>query len=300
MGWRDALVFIMILGSSSVAVLLPSFGSLFHPFLVPLVMVLLFFSFLRIDFSALLDTSRKAMRQLVVLGLLKLVGLPTALFFLFQAALPDYAIPVLLLSGISTGVVAPFIATLVAANVAAVLRLVVVTSLLVPFTLPALVKILAGAEMHIPLESMVSLLAQVIFLPLAAVICLRRLAPHAVQTIMRYQFPASLTLISLTNLGVFSKYSAFFFHHPGQLLVSIAVAYVLSASYYAAGFLVSFRDVRADRLAAGVSLATMNNVLVIVFAAEFFGPLAPTLATMYMFPFYTMVVPVNFIAARMK
>ncbi len=35
----------------------------------------------------------------------------------------------------------------------------------------------------------------------------------------------------------------------------------------------------------------MNNVLVIVFSSRFFGPLSPTLAAMYMFPFYTLIVP---------
>ena len=55
-----------------------------------------------------------------------------------------------------------------------------------------------------------------------------------------------------------------------------------------------------EKVAAGVSLAIMNNVLVIVFAAEFFGPLSPTLAAMYLFPYYTMIVPVKLVANRLK
>jgi BASS family bile acid:Na+ symporter len=43
-------------------------------------------------------------------------------------------------------------------------------------------------------------------------------------------------------------------------------------------------------------MAIMNNVLVIVFSAQFFGALSPTLAAMYMLPFFTMIVPVKLLA----
>jgi BASS family bile acid:Na+ symporter len=35
----------------------------------------------------------------------------------------------------------------------------------------------------------------------------------------------------------------------------------------------------------------MNNVLIIVFSSQFFGPLAPTLAAVYILPFFLMIVP---------
>jgi len=37
----------------------------------------------------------------------------------------------------------------------------------------------------------------------------------------------------------------------------------------------------------------MNNVLVIVFASEFFGPLEPTVAAMYMIPFFGLILPIR-------
>ena len=113
-------------------------------------MLLLFLSFLKIDFSALLDTSRDSLLRLATMASVKLIVLPTALYAIALFVMPDYAVPILLLSGISTGVVAPFLASLVAADVATVLRMVIVTSLAVPFSLPCLVKLLAGAELSIP------------------------------------------------------------------------------------------------------------------------------------------------------
>jgi len=174
----------------------------------------------------------------------------------------------------------------------------VVTSVLVPFSLPCLVKVLAGAEISIPLDTMIRLLAMVIFFPLVAVLFIRRLFPGLLDKLQSIQFPISLVFFGVINLGVFSKYSEFLLKYPGRVLACVGVAYALSVVYYAAGFLLTPGRARAERLAAGVSFAVMNNVLVIVFASEFFGPLSPTLAAMYMFPFFTMIVPVRILANR--
>jgi BASS family bile acid:Na+ symporter len=233
---------------------------------------------------------------LSALAVVKLVLLPLVLYAVALALIPEYAIAVLLLSGVSTGVVAPFIAGLLAADLAPVIRMVIITSVLVPFSLPCLVKVLAGAEITIPLDAMVRLLAYVIFIPMALVLFLRKTVPSLLAPIAAVQFWLSVILISVVNLGVFSKYSAFFFQEPRQILISAALAYVLSIIYYGTGFVLTPRSSVAERLSSAVSMAMMNNVLVIVFAAGFFGPLPPTLAAMYMLPYYTMIVPVKMLA----
>jgi len=294
----DLVLFAVVFGSVAAAVFLPDIGKIFQPYLLIFMMLMLFLSFLKIDFRALVDTSPSAILRLAMIVAVKLVALPVVLYGLALVTIPDYAIPVLLLSGISTGVVAPFMATLLAAEVAPVLRMVIVTSILAPFSLPCLVKLLAGAEITIPLETMMQLLALVIFIPMAAALFFRRFSPGVIVAISARQFPVSLVLFGLINLGVFSKYSEFLFQHPKQLVVSIAVAYVLSVIYYVTGFVITPGQKISERIAAGVSLALMNNVLVIVFSSRFFGPLSPTLAAMYMFPFFTMIVPIKILAGR--
>ncbi len=293
MNVKDLILFIVVFGSIGVAVLFPDTGLYFQPFLLYLMMSLLFLSFLTIDFRALLDRSTSALLRLGALVALKLLLLPAALYALCVLVLPDYAVPVLLLSGISTGVVAPFIADILDADMPQVLRMVVVTSLFVPFSLPCLAKVLAGAEITIPLDVMVRLLAMVVFVPIIGVLGVKRFVPGIIDKLVTRRFPISLVLFASINLGVFSKYSSFFFQQPGHLLVSVGVAYALAVIYYVVGFLLTPRWVLSQRVATAVSLAVMNNVLVIVFSSRFFGPLSPTLAAMYMFPFFTMIVPVR-------
>jgi bile acid:Na+ symporter, BASS family len=295
MSLNDLILFIVIFGSTFLAVVFPELGIGFQPYILYVMMFVLFLSFIRIDFSVLLDASPKALLILGKLVFVKLVLLPAVLYWIALWVMPDYAIPILLLSGISTGVVAPFMANIMNAEVAQVARMTVVTSILVPISLPALVKILAGAEVTIPLVLMVRILALVIFVPLVVVLFMRRFIPGVLAALDALRFPISLIAFGMINLGVFSQYSSFFYQNLHQVLIAVALAYLLAVIYYLTGFVVSPRQKRMDKLAAGISLAIMNNVLVLVFASRFFGPLSPTLAAMYMFPFFTMIVPIKLI-----
>lgn len=295
---QDLILFSVVFLSMGAAVVRPGLGVPFQDYLLHLMMGLLFLSFLKIDFRALLEVSASSVSRLAVLVAVKLALLPALLYGIAARFLPDYAIPVLLLSGISSGVVGPFVGTLMQANVALILRMVIVTSVLVPFTLPVMVELLAGARIEIPLGLMVRLLALVIFVPMSAVLVLKRISPGSADALAKWQFGISMILFSTINLGVFSKYSHFFFQNPGQLILCVAIAFGLSIVYYAGGAVLIPKGPVADRLAAGISFAIMNNVLVIVFASRFFGPLAPTLAAMYMFPYYIMIVPVRMLAAH--
>ncbi len=297
---NDVILLAVIFSSASLAIVAPDLCSPLQPYPLYLMMFLMFMSFLRINFDSLLDTSIASLRLLVVLVVFKLLILPAVLYWVTSFALPEFAVPALLLSGISTGVVAPFIANLFETDVAPVLRMVIITSLLAPFSLPVLAKTIAGAEVQIPLDLMVRLLAMVIFAPILALIIARRFFSGVLEKLIQFHFPVSLTIFAAINLGVFSKYSRFFFHSPHFIVMSLGIAYGLSVIYYMVGFLLVPGKHASARIAAGISFAVMNNVLVIVFSSHFFGPLSPTLAAMYMFPLFSMVIPIKILGSRFK
>jgi BASS family bile acid:Na+ symporter len=292
---NDLVLILVIFCSMAAGIGLPEFANIFSPYPLPLLMLLLFLSFLRIEFFNALQEMRKTTSLLFILCFLKLLALPVALFFLTGAVLPEYALPVLLLSGISTGVVAPFISSLLNASTLLVLMVVVISSLLVPFSLPALVKLLIGETLDISFLAMVKTLAMLILLPALAAIVLRHQAPSFPKKVERVHFPLSLVIFACINLGVFGKYSSYFRQRPEKVAEILLVAFGLSMVYHIVGFLVTWGRARGDRLAGAISLAYMNNVLIVVFSSQFFGPLSPTLAVVYILPFFTMIVPARIV-----
>ena len=197
------------------------------------------------------------------------------------------------MTGVSTGVVAPFISSLVGGNGPLVLVMVVITSFAVPFTLPALVKVLLEQEMTISLLQMMRMLLLVVVVPVIIVETLKRLWPRLIKGLMKRRYPISLAIFASINLAVFSKYSIFFHKHPVIIIQATLAAIALGGIYLVAGLAGLLKSPVKDQLAAVITIGNVNNVLVLVFAAEFFGPLEPTLAAMYMIPFFGLILPMR-------
>ena len=290
---QDLILLLVIFVSILTGVLLPHIGSLFQPFVLYLMMLLLFLSFLAIKMDTVYLALKNAAGTIALLAVVKTIVLPIGVYFLFKALCPSYALAALLLSGISTGVVAPFIANVVKANSPLVLVVVVITSLLAPFTLPAIIKLLLARSVDISLFAMIRTLCLVVFIPIFAVETLRRFKPALIDGLMRRQFPLSLVIFFMINMGVFSQYANFFCQKPVTVLTALAIAVILSGIYLLAGILSLPLASLENQLASVISLANMNSVLIIVFASQFFGPLEATLAAMYHFPFFGLILPLK-------
>lgn len=288
----------MEFGSIGLALAFPERFTAFLPYPLYLMMLFLFFSFLKVEFAKVLQHIKETISIIPILCLFKLVLLPIGIFYFFHFLWPKYAIPALLLSGVSTGVMAPFIAGLLNASTLLALMMVVLSSLLVPFTLPALVKLLAGQAIEISFLSMVEMLVMVVVIPALAALLTRQFWPSLLKRLERVQFPVSLSLLALVSFGIFPKYSSFFRDRPADLLELIIVAFILSVIYHLVGYFATRSVKEEDRFGGAIAFANMNNVLIIVFSAQFLGPLSPTLAAVYMFPFFVMIVPARIVANR--
>ncbi len=290
---RDAILLVVIYSSLLTGIFFPGFSSFFQPVPFYSMMILLFLSFLPLHLADIKKTLAESLGEISLFLVIRMILLPVTIAILFKIIWPEYALSALLLSGISTGVVAPFISNLLGANTSVVLVMVILSSLLVPFTLPVLVDFLFGKGLDISLLSMIRLLSMVIFIPILLAEGVRRLSEGLTQTLMRNQYYIALVLFAMTNLGIFSKYSDFFYQRPATIAVAILVAIILGGLYLLSGLILAWGRPLQDQLAAVISLGLMNNVLVIVFSSQFFTPLEPTVAAMYMIPFFGLILPLR-------
>jgi BASS family bile acid:Na+ symporter len=290
---RDLILLLVIYSSLLAGIFFPRACEIFQPFPLYCMMALLFLSYLSIGLSDISETLRSRTLVIGVFLFIRMILLPAAVFFAFRALWPGYSLSALLLSGISTGVVAPFISGLLQANTPVVLVVVVCSSLLVPFTLPPMVDVFCGRTMELSVWAMMRLLLIVIFVPVALAQLLKKISSSAVESLRRRQFPISLVLFAVTNMGIFSKYSNFFYQEPMTIASAMVVAFILGALYLVVGVLLSWGRPVEDQVTAVICLGTMNNVLVIVFSSQFFTPIEPTVAAMYMIPFFALIVPLR-------
>lgn len=272
-------------------VLVPSAGLLIEPYILVWLGALLFLNLIRLNASDLLETFTRP-RQLAVLSTVKLLALPLGMYALTYLVYEPFALPVLLLSGISTGLGAPFVVNLIGGRLPLVVGMIIATSLAVPFVLPSLVYVLVGSQFEIPVFDMMVLLAAALFLPLAAGWLTKKRLPSFARFADEKSFPLSLIFIVLINFGMFAKFANYFYEEQMFLLQTIAVAFILYAAYSLVGYS-SAAGGRHERNAGLISMSYVNNVLVTVFAFQFFGPQVAALAALYNIPYYAGIVAIK-------
>ncbi len=291
---NDIVLVIVVIFSMAAAIVFPDFGARFQALPFYCVMINFFLSYLSIDLLDVWQALKGHSGQILSFTVMKLAILPVIMYYVFYLVAPDYALAALLLTGVSAGVVSPMISNMVRGNSSLVLVVVVITSALVPFTLPVLIKVVVAKEVVISFVPMLKMLATVIFIPILLVEIIRYLLPRFVAPILKIQFPVSLLMFAVINLGVFYRYAPFFKKEPSVIIMATVVVFVLAAIYCIVGILFFRKGTLENQLAGAVMLGNLNNVLVIVFSSEFFGPVEPLVAAMYMIPFFVIVIPLRY------
>jgi bile acid:Na+ symporter, BASS family len=284
---------ISILISTILGVLFPSEGQLFSEYILVILGFLLFLNLIQLDFQDLISIFRKP-KILLILSMLKLIIIPVSAYFVTNEISPKYALPVLLLSGISTGLGAPFVTNYVGGRLSIIVGMVIVTSLLVPFLLPTLVYVFFNTEFSIPVFDMVSLLVISLIVPLVGSGIIKRYMPKLATTVNKSSLPLSIFLMDLINFAIFSKFSSYFFLKLSFVITTTIVAFVLFAAFAITGYLVLYlmnKDSSTkDKFSGLIALSYVNNILVTVFAQQFFGSQVAALAAFYNMPYYMGII----------
>jgi bile acid:Na+ symporter, BASS family len=294
----DSILLIVIAFSMAIGILLPSFGIIFEPFLLIWLGFLLFLNLLKMEPQQLTFIIKKPL-SIIILTIIKLIAIPIFLYAITNTIYPSLALSVLLLSGISTGLGAPFVINVFEKSnrLPFVVGMIILTSIAVPFILPSLVFLFVDvSKFEIPVENMIILLAEALFLPLFAGWFIKRKASKLAKKIEDKSLLLSIILISFINFGIFAKYSNYFFSQYSFVITLTVAAFALYFVYgligYVSAFLLEKKD-RSFRIAAFVIMSYINNILVVVFASEFFGSEIAALAAFYNLSYYSLIIPMK-------
>jgi len=290
---KDLLLVCVNFLSILLGIAAPRLGVFLRPYPTYCQMIILFFSFILIRQRDIFNTLKQSAGLITTLLCLKLILLPIAVFFIIRSIFPDYALAALLLSGISAGIMSPLLSQLLKANSPLVIVVVVISSFLVPFTLPVLTKLLVGHGVEIPLLGMVRILGFMIFVPIISLEILRKITPGLVNNLDRIKYPITLLLITINNLGLFSIYSDFLISNPNIIIGSFLISILLSTFYLMFGLLVAWKKPIEDSLSVVITFGLVNSMLVAVFSSRFFGPIETTVAALYSICFFGLLVPLR-------
>jgi bile acid:Na+ symporter, BASS family len=283
-----------VLFSTILGLLFPNIGILVEPYLLLWLGLLLLFNLINMNLSELYMVFSHP-KNLIILTIAKLVLIPVGLYTimnLFSLTIvpisANLMLSVFLLSGISTGLGSPFVVNFVGGRLPIVVGLIIATSLTVPFLLPILIFIFFSSNFAIPIFDMIVLLVVALILPLIASQLLKKISPKLTELINKKSLNLSLVFIFLINLGVFAKYSYFFFSNSLVTIENIILAFILFGYYGLTGYSISrlMGLSKDDRISTMISMIYINNILIVVFAQQFFGTEVAALAAFFNIPYY--------------
>lgn len=299
-GISSMLVLLSAMVSIVTGVLFPTTGMSLEPYLLVWLGGLLYVNLINLHPRHLVNTFRKP-KALMVFTIGKLILLPCIVYVITSLVYPKLALSATLLSGISTGLGAPFAINFIGAGgIGTIAALVTISSLVVPVTLPFILYVFFEdtGEFVIPIYDISFLLVIALFIPLSLGWSTRKYVPRVSKFVAGNSLFLSVIFIILINFSMFARFSQYFFIDQSLVLTSLISASLLFVLYLLVGYLLALSikgQLITTRINGIIAMTYINNILVFVVAERFFDIETAALAALYNIPYY-----VGLLVLRMK
>jgi bile acid:Na+ symporter, BASS family len=299
-GIGSMLVLLSAMVSIITGVLFPTTGMSLEPYLLVWLGGLLYVNLINLHPRHLVNTFRKP-KALMVFTIGKLILLPCIVYVITSLVYPKLALSATLLSGISTGLGAPFAINFIGAGgIGTIAALVTISSLVVPVTLPFILYVFFEdtGEFVIPIYDISFLLVIALFIPLSLGWSTRKYVPRVSKFVSDNSLFLSVIFIILINFSMFARFSQYFFIDQSLVLTSLISASLLFVLYLLVGYLLALSikgQLITTKINGIIAMTYINNILVFVIAERFFDIETAALAALYNIPYY-----VGLLVLRMK
>jgi bile acid:Na+ symporter, BASS family len=299
-GISSMLVLLSAMVSIVTGVIFPTTGMSLEPYLLVWLGGLLYVNLINLHPRHLVNTFRKP-KALMVFTIGKLILLPCIVYVITSLVYPKLALSATLLSGISTGLGAPFAINFIGAGgIGTIAALVTISSLVVPVTLPFILYVFFEdtGEFVIPIYDISFLLVIALFIPLSLGWSTRKYVPRVSKFVAGNSLFLSVIFIILINFSMFARFSQYFFINQSLVLTSLISASLLFVLYLLVGYLLALSikgQLITTRINGIIAMTYINNILVFVVAERFFDIETAALAALYNIPYY-----VGLLVLRMK
>jgi len=261
---------LFLAGGVLLGLLAPSLAALARPLLVPALLIPLVIALLRLDWSALAAYARRPGLVAVISAGLLLVS-PVLMWLVLKAfSLPPALVQGLTLMAAASPIVScAAISLILGMDAALAVVVIVVTTALIPFSLPMIALRLLGLQIDIDLATFMLRLTLMVGGAFAAALALRRLVPrHILQSNARMLDGASVATLVLFALAIMDGVSAVALARPGYVLLVTLAAFCANILLQCLGTLAALRLGMRSALTVGLMTGNCNMGLVMVALAD--------------------------------
>lgn len=255
----------------SLAFIYPKTFSWGESFTDEALMIGLFLGFLKIDFSELLHLKNNLGKMLIFV-LISLILVPFS-FFLVSAQLDsEIRLGVFLLLAVSGALMTPLLASILKLKILWSAVFMILTSILLPISMPFLIKALFAIEVEIPTTKMIFFLAKIIFIPLLLAVTVKKIAPKLVKATMPYySFLGIIVTISFLGALIAANQKALAENiFKAESIFILLLLFLATAYRYMVGYFMPHQN-KNEKWTNSFMFGTANNGIVILLSAQFFS-----------------------------
>lgn len=253
----------------------PGVFRVFHPWNTLLLQAIFFLSALRVDFRELKGYATDWKMHLLTDGFM-LVGLPIAVYYPLSVLAPEWALPFLIALAGPTGMTIALIADFFGGKTTLALIIVLTTSVLAPFTIPAVMQLTIGQTVPVDVWGMLRSLAEAIILPFAVAWLFQRAAPKVVKKGDRAWRNVSVALFGILIASIVSKTvgdgaGGIALSFPPQIVAVLVGAFLYLAFLIWLSYRMVFWRTVGERITIALCMVYMNFTLSLYIADRFFA-----------------------------
>lgn len=260
-----------------------SYSSLLSPYIMYLLMIVLFLTSLKISLKETITSFKKPL-LLIYLVFLVLIATPIIMYLLVKNILPsEYSLAVLILVAMPAGMATPAYSDIFKGNRSLSLVLAVTSSLIAPITIPLILFLITGAKYNLPILKMFYSLALMLVLPFVLATIIRRFTKKIIRKTQKYYSALSIIILIFVIAGGIAKIRETFFQILPEIIFPFIILFLITILLTLIGYYAIPRATKRTKISSALSTAYVNASLALVFTATFFGPKVLLLVTMQQF-----------------
>ncbi len=241
-----------------------------NAFSTQLLIIVFFTSSLRLSLHELLDYA-KDWKMLLLANIFMLIVLPFSLFLPFTYFSTSWALALLILGAMPTGMTIALVADFFGGKTSLALLVTSTTSLLAPFTIPLVFKIAVGQNVPIPVLQMFWSLFLTIVIPFVFAMLVKRAVPRFVAKHDNHLRQLSVLAFGVLIAGIVADTS-------GDTLIALSMRDVIVISLFviwmgaltwASYSMIPWRQ-PSERITIALCMVYLNNTLALFIGDRFF------------------------------
>ncbi len=296
----ESYVFVLLL-SLALGLLLPRYAIHLADWTSIFLGIIFFLSALKIDLKEVLSYLQDK-KMVVMANLVMLILLPIVIYFATRLVFPDLAIAFMLLAAMPAGMTSPLLAEICGGKQSLALVITISTSLLAPFTIPLMVRLLAGTSVQVDTLGMFLSLIKVIFIPFLLANIVKYFWHHKIKATYYTFKPISTLLLCLLIMGIVAKQADTILSGLNlTFLLEVAALFLLYAVFHFAGYYAAWWRNHDDRVTITICLAYNNFTLAIYLAGKFFNePNIVVPVVLSVLPWSLLIIPFKYYTKKLK